>query len=252
MVKLNPTLLLLVYTLLTQCQMQDRSPEHTESQVARPIKSITTNEYELGLASKVEEWQLKRRSLDLFDSLGRNTQTNEYSRNHELIEIIKHEYVSGRKVMSQTKKGVARSLDSFFYDDRGLNTRELRYSYSLFDEKYELLHTTLRKYNSNRQCVLSQLISDSDKHTWKYAYDANGNETQQFFQDDDGQFKRVYSQEFDDFGNVVKRTIYEDGLLYRVVTYEYKYNKEGDWIQRRTFFNDVLTYRTTREIKYRK
>lgn len=248
--KLDLILMLLICLLAPQCQKPKQGIGDTETKEPKVIKSITTNEYKLSSISnsESENWQFERQTLELYDTLGRIIQTNKYSKRNELLEIAEHEYVNGLKMRSLYKNEGLTSVDSFFYDRNGRKVRESRYFVD--EKKFEQSYQIFYEYNQLGYCVLTQMIIDTETKTWKHVYDSNGYEIEQLFQKGDGEFEMTYKQEFDDYGNCTKRRVYKGDMLSKVVTYAYEYNPEGDWIERRTFFNDHLAYKSSREIKY--
>ncbi|WP_299007930.1 hypothetical protein [uncultured Tenacibaculum sp.] len=100
-------------------------------------------------------------------------------------------------------------------------------------------------YNDKRQ-LISQKLEDEKEVIYFdfFEYDLNGFKTKQIMANADGSYDLNDIRKYNYNGKGL--IISEDGII----TYEYKYNSLGDWIERIRYKEGILQYVTHRQLEY--
>ena len=100
-------------------------------------------------------------------------------------------------------------------------------------------------YNDKSQ-LISQKLEDEKEVIYFdfFEYDLNGFRTKRIMANEDGSYdlNDIREYHYNDKGLIIS----EDGII----TYEYKYNSLGDWIERIRFKEGILQYITHRQLEY--
>ncbi len=118
-----------------------------------------------------------------------------------------------------------------------------------FDDK-SLLNKVLYTYLNNRKKI--SLYKDWNNKTYfksEKKYNSLNKEIEDLYYYSDE--KTIYSKrytEYDKYGNITKHNPFSDELL--IVTYSYKYDSTGNWIEKIEYRNDKEKEKTTRTIEY--
>ena len=98
------------------------------------------------------------------------------------------------------------------------------------------------KYNSD----------GSLKYKSLYTYDDHGNTIEENRRGDDGRLFYKFSYEYDAKKNITMRTKYKsDGSVYGAkMTYNYRYDDIGNWIEKISYSDSVPKYIQKREFEY--
>ena len=149
------------------------------------------------------------------------------------------------------------SLDkksTYKYDEKGNRIEKNSYnsdgSYSTvnnFDGK------STYKYDEKGNITERVLRSDSAQEKRKYTskYDEKGNKIENNRYNSDGSLSFKYTSKYDEKGNKIENNEYNsDGSLDKKKTYEYEYDKQGNWIKRIEFTNGIPEYILERQYEY--
>lgn len=130
------------------------------------------------------------------------------------------------------------------------------YSYGLWAYK------TVYEYDDNGNKIkIASYNSDGslkDRYAMSYKYDDKENQIEQAFYKSNGSLERKYVFNYDGKRNVIDNAAYaSDGSFVCRISYEYEFDKNGNWVKRNSFENHSQNFQNgivqtiaVREIEY--
>jgi hypothetical protein len=86
---------------------------------------------------------------------------------------------------------------------------------------------------------------------WTYKYDDKGNQIELNSYNSDGSLSIKWTYKYDDKGNKIEENSYNsDGSLISKWTFIYEFDKQGNWIKRIDFKNEIPEFILEREYEY--
>ncbi|AEH02552.1 hypothetical protein [Lacinutrix sp. 5H-3-7-4] len=111
--------------------------------------------------------------------------------------------------------------------------------------------TTVLEYNSNNE-MTQKIIYESygSNTTQTYIYDSNGNEVISELFKSNGDYTKFIST-YDERNNILTQYLYDkDEIQMQWYNWEYKYDKQGNWITKKEYSNGELSLVWERKIEY--
>jgi YD repeat-containing protein len=138
----------------------------------------------------------------------------------------------------------------FEYDDKGNQTYEIRI---YFDNNYRT--ELISEYNTDAKLIKEQIyLNNRLQNSKSFNYDESGYLIEKHLHE--GSTRKKWTFKYDDKGNVIEETEYKVALisLFNTITttdnYEYKYDKNGNWIKKVYFENGIPKSIVERKIDY--
>lgn len=162
--------------------------------------------------------------LYFYDGNNRLTKVEIFNNNNQIEETLAYFFepqAQTETVKGYDANGTLSGQQIITYDDKGNKINEL-------------------SLNAKNEFLLSQVI----------VYDAKQNISEKKFEDKEGK-RVVLEYEYDDKNNVIKENYYGEGKqLYGQKVFSYKYDNQGNWIERTESIYEVERVVTQREIEY--
>ncbi len=170
--------------------------------------------------------------------------------NKKTCEMIQIPYLLEEQ-NGNTKK-ITDSIGTIFYkfkykyDEKNLLIDEQKYSNPLSTNSInKLLYQFQYKYDSNNNVIEKNQIDHNKMYSIKYEYDLL-NRLISYKPNYDNEFEREYFYE----NNVISKVIIKKNDLTMVLTFAYKFDKKGNWIQQTKSVDGKPLYIWKRKIEY--
>lgn len=215
-------------------------------------------------------------SYTIFDKNEKVIENGQYEMDGSLYEKIiyeRNEEGIAQKAMIKNSSNELKSYWTYEYDSNGNMIKVKTYDSennltniqsNKYDKKGNSIEMLLKrpgnergwkhvyKYNSNNKKIeqFRYKPDGSLKDQRTYSYDKDGNENLQFKLNPDGSFMKFVS-EYDKMGNLtVQNWFNEQGEQTHQTSFEYIYDKNGNWISKRRSSNGELGMVWERQIEY--
>jgi hypothetical protein len=178
-------------------------------------------------------------SKDEYDEDGNNILSIYYDDDGNETDRTEYEYVNGNVVKStQYSLGVITDIYEIEYDQNGGRIRTMQINAD--GDKVVLSES---ECDDNGHTITEQGYSPSgEKLSYsEYEYDSNGNKIKDRTVGPDGTSYGSTEYEYDQYGNEIKSIRYNgDGTVAATDEYEYEYDDEGNVIKRTYYYNGEL------------
>lgn len=224
------------------------------------------------LDSKVTE-----KNIYKYDSKGNQIESVLYYPDGSILFKFVYKYDSKGNQIEETileRDGSINQKYTFKYDSKGNKLGGFNY-----DKDGKLLCEYTYKYDSDGYIICEKWIGSeySCSKRKSNVYNKKGNCTKRYFYDEDDSLFSVSTFKYDSKGNIVEHNIYTqddilelisytkydkngniiegtiyypDGILSSITTFKYKYDKMGNWVQKKEFAKDKLRVKYKREFEY--
>jgi hypothetical protein len=228
------------------------------------------------IKSREELFEKNPDYITTYDRKGGIIESKIYSKNSELLlKILNERNEQGEhfKTIMFNSSNEIKSYSIIEYDlDKTVN-QILTYNIdnklsniviSTYDKEKNLAETLIKdsindigwkkiyKYNDENKLTDELVYKPDGTLTEKktYTYSGNTNKMLHYNYKSDGSFKIIVS-EYDETNNIkFQKWINEKGEITHNATYEYIYDKHGNWITQKKYFSDNLFLITEKEITY--
>lgn len=205
-----------------------------------------------------ENLNLKKKTLIYEEGLS-DTHFYNYDKNDLLIEIIVNvplvwaKYDSKSFYQRKDSIGTTYIQSEFFYNDKKQLIKKRDYSAPDYNRGTELKNTTLYKYDSLGNLIEKIMIlahsemifKDIKKYNSNFKLIFEKNLTLNYESDFDDEKEYFYNNK-----NELKKLIVRTKKFEATVTFDYKYDEFGNWIEQTKFYNGKMLFVWKREITY--
>ena len=164
------------------------------------------------------------------------------------IENLSYKYINEYKVIindPETNQDVERVVDLTTLQHKEIDKKLFESGENKVTTMVDADFIATETYNDKSQ-LISQKLEDEKEVIYFdfFEYDLNGFRTKRIMANEDGSYdlNDIREYHYNDKGLIIS----EDGII----TYEYKYNSLGDWIERIRFKEGILQYITHRQLEY--
>ncbi len=244
---------------LSSCSHTNKDSDVLKHGLIGNVKSYKEYSYEaiekfgeLQTGERKRKFQWEGDRYLIFDDKGNLTEKNVYYKSAG--------YLSNKNTYKYGEKGNLTEEDDYSpggrlhrkltykYDEKGNMTEENSY-YS----DGNMASKTTYKYDEKGN-ITEENLYNSDGHQtgkWSFKYDKKRNMIEQNSLYSDGSLLTKWTYKYDERNNMIEEnSYYSNGSLLQKLTYKYIFDNIGNWIEKTEYENDTPKYIIEREIEY--
>jgi len=245
--------------IISSCSNIKKAGEQEKLKKKRKIKAIRTFNYHVYKdAGKIEKGKSggpfgERDTYSLFNKKGRKTEEYKYKNDGSLWYRLTYIYDKNGNNIKENRydeEGDLRRVIELKYGKNGNKTKEYRYKP---DGNPSQVYKGVFKYdkNGNNTEECWYFASDSLFIKLYYLYDKEDRNIEKEWYNYEGGLITKKSYEYDDKGCITTETGYNPkGEIEYVATYNYDFDKNGNWIRKLMFVDNIPKFVIERDIVY--